>query len=342
MSPTNSMRTGSVSAAGNTSTMPPRTAKAPCSSTGSSREKPASTSRSASRCGSISVPARSSIEARSRRSCGLTRGSSAGCRRDNQPRRSRCCGVQRTGPRGGDAEMRRHAAIRIDLNRRQRQHGLLDGSRRRAFERAVEEPRVGRHLLHISIGRDDQQRHAGARARGADCRQRLARGGQARGDRRSGRRRRTPRPCRAETAATEMAPAVVMALTPRTFSIRRVEEKPSASSMRTTVPPRASTMSRPTMLSASQSAPLTRTSGWTAAINACGVSSSKTVTASTLRKDARSSARSSSGLIGRERSLVGAHRAVGVDRHNQRVAKRARIAAGSEHDLDGGDRTRRS
>ena len=63
--------------AGNTSTMPPRTVKAPCSSTGSSREKPASTSRSARRCGSISVPARISMEARSNRSRGLTLGSSA-------------------------------------------------------------------------------------------------------------------------------------------------------------------------------------------------------------------------------------------------------------------------
>ena len=48
MSPTNSTRTGSVSAAGKTSTIPPRIAKAPCSSTGSSRVNPPSTSKSAS------------------------------------------------------------------------------------------------------------------------------------------------------------------------------------------------------------------------------------------------------------------------------------------------------
>jgi hypothetical protein len=62
MSPTNSRRTGSSSAAGKMSTMPPRTAKEPCSSTGSSRAKPASASRSARSCGAISVPDRISIE----------------------------------------------------------------------------------------------------------------------------------------------------------------------------------------------------------------------------------------------------------------------------------------
>ena len=41
MSPTNSMRTGCSSEAGNTSRMPPRSANEPCSVTGSSRAKPA-------------------------------------------------------------------------------------------------------------------------------------------------------------------------------------------------------------------------------------------------------------------------------------------------------------
>ena len=103
-------------------------AKAPCSSTGSSREKPASTSRSANRCGSISVPARSSTEARSRRSCELTRGNSAAptqrsIGRSQPPQRgalgraaaaTRKCGVM---PRG------------IDLNGRKRKHRLLDRRR---------------------------------------------------------------------------------------------------------------------------------------------------------------------------------------------------------------------
>src|SRR5262249_2241538 len=47
----------------------------------------------------------------------------------------------------------------------------------------------------------------------------------------------------------------------RTFRISSVVEYPGASSIRTTRPPRASTVSRPTMLSGPQSAPLTRTSG---------------------------------------------------------------------------------
>ena len=226
MSPTNSMRTGSVSAAGNTSTMPPRTAKAPCSSTGSSREKPASTSRSASCCGSISVPARSSIEARSRRSCGLTRGKKRRCRRHDQPRRSGCCGVERTRTRRGDAEMRRHASIRIDLDRRQRKHGLLDGGRRRALERAVEEPRVGRHLLHVPIGGDDEQRQR-ARPRGPHGLRRAPCSPAVRpavtGARPSADRTALfPSSDRSDRDGAAVVTALLRAL----FSIRRVEEKP--------------------------------------------------------------------------------------------------------------------
>ena len=58
--------------------MPPRMAKEPCSSTGSSRVKPASTSRSARFWGSISVPDRISSEALSRRSGRLPRGTGRG------------------------------------------------------------------------------------------------------------------------------------------------------------------------------------------------------------------------------------------------------------------------
>ena len=54
VSPMNSRRTGWVAAAGNTSTMPPRTANSPCWSAGSSRENPASTSRLARSAGSMS------------------------------------------------------------------------------------------------------------------------------------------------------------------------------------------------------------------------------------------------------------------------------------------------
>ena len=77
VSPTNSRRTGCALAAGKTSTTPPRTQNSPWASTGSSRVKPASTSRSARACGSHSEPG---FEARatpaSRRAGALTRGSS--------------------------------------------------------------------------------------------------------------------------------------------------------------------------------------------------------------------------------------------------------------------------
>ena len=68
--------------------------------------------------------------------------------------------------------------------------------------------------------------------------------------------------------------------------------------MRTTLPPRASTVSRPTMASAAQSAPFTRTSGCSRSMIAAGVSSSNTTTASTQASASRTSARSCSGMIG--------------------------------------------
>ena len=161
MSPTNSMRTGSASAAGNMSTMPPRTANAPCSSTGSSRVKPASTSRSANRCGSISVPARISIEARSSRS---RRAHARAAARRRTRRSGGPCQLPRHGARGPARPPRGSAASCRDTGstcmRRKGQHGLLDRCRGRALERAIEEARVGRHLLDVPVGRHDEQRHA--------------------------------------------------------------------------------------------------------------------------------------------------------------------------------------
>ena len=55
----------------------------------------------------------------------------------------------------------------------------------------------------------------------------------------------------------------------------------------------------------------------------CGVSSSKTIAASTQSSAAMTSARSASGLTGRVGPLVGAHRPVGVDADDERVAQRA-------------------
>ena len=76
VSPMNSRRTGCVSPAGKMSTMPPRTANSPCSSAGSSRANPASTSSSARSVGAMSCPGLNSSEAASIRSGVVTRGSS--------------------------------------------------------------------------------------------------------------------------------------------------------------------------------------------------------------------------------------------------------------------------
>ena len=156
MSPTNSTRTGSTAVAGNTSTIPPRMAKAPCSSTGSSRVKPPSTSRSASCSGSISEPTRSSIEAASMRSGGLIRGNIAAAdatmiRAD--PETAPCSALR---PRRRDAEMRRHPSIGIDLQRGEMKNGLLNRCVGRGLESAIEEADVSRELLGVGVCRRDR------------------------------------------------------------------------------------------------------------------------------------------------------------------------------------------
>ena len=77
VSPMNSRRTGCASPAGKMSTMPPRIANSPCSSAGSSRVKPASTSSSARSVGAISWPGLRSSDASAAARAALTRGSSA-------------------------------------------------------------------------------------------------------------------------------------------------------------------------------------------------------------------------------------------------------------------------
>jgi hypothetical protein len=56
-----------------------------------------------------------------------------------------------------------------------------------------------------------------------------------------------------------------------------------------------------------------------------GVSSSKIAAASTQASASSNSVRSPSGLIGRSGPLVGAHRAIGVDADDQRIAQRASL-----------------
>jgi hypothetical protein len=71
--------------------------------------------------------------------------------------------------------VRRHAAIEVDLQRRQRQDGTLGVGVGRPFERGVEEPRVGGHLLDVAICRDDEQGGTGRLARAGHGGERLRR-----------------------------------------------------------------------------------------------------------------------------------------------------------------------
>jgi hypothetical protein len=99
-----------------------------------------------------------------------------GRRGDDQPRRARAQPVERARARGGDVEVRRQAAIRIDLVRGKRD-GLARGvGVREPFEDGEKEPRVGGELLHVRVGRRHEDDRP-ARCRG--CREEgLRRGGQ--------------------------------------------------------------------------------------------------------------------------------------------------------------------
>ena len=86
---------------------------------------------------------------------------------------------------------------------------------------------------------------------------------------------------------------------PEARRMSSVVENPASMGIRTTRPPRASTTSRPTMLSAAQSAPFTSTSGCSRTMRPWGVSSSKITAASTQESASRTSTRSRSGFRGR-------------------------------------------
>src|SRR5262249_1433068 len=89
----------------------------------------------------------------------------------------------------------------------------------------------------------------------------------------------------------------------RIKSTRFVVEYPGSTANAITRPPAASTSSRPGM-KWDQSAPFTRISGRSAAINSRGVSSSKSVTASTHASEPASSARSPSEISGRASPFI--------------------------------------
>ena len=101
---------------------------------------------------------------------------------DDQPRGAGRGAMQRTRTRRRHAEVRRHAAIGIHLQRRQRKDGAFDVRTRCAFERCVEEARVRRHLVDVFVRRDDEQRDSRGGTRRHRRRECLCRGGQARND----------------------------------------------------------------------------------------------------------------------------------------------------------------
>ena len=182
MSPTNSTRTGQVSPAGKKSTTPPRTQNSPCWSTGSSwaeagvGEQLAEGGRRREASGHELL----------RRGQQALRGADARQQRgggaDDQPRGPLRQGGQRPGPRGRHVQMRRDGAVGIDFRRREREHGARQLPLGNPEQRAAEEPRVRRHLLHAGVGRHDEDDRGGCRRGGGG--ERLRRRRQAGDERR--------------------------------------------------------------------------------------------------------------------------------------------------------------
>ena len=161
VSPMNSSRTGCGSPAGKTSTMPPRTANSPCSSAGSSRVKPASTSRSARSVGEMSCPG-FSVERRRQHPLGRRHARQhGGRRRDHDARGALRDRVQRARAHRRDADVRRQAAIGIDFVRRKRQHRALDRRGRAALRAPPGRTRRPRTVcLEVAVARHDVEHDA--------------------------------------------------------------------------------------------------------------------------------------------------------------------------------------
>ena len=73
-------------------------------------------------------------------------------------------GHPRQGPRagGGDVQVRRHAAVRVHLRRRERKHAPLGIAAREPLEPRQEEPGIGHHPVDVRISRNhDHHRPAG-------------------------------------------------------------------------------------------------------------------------------------------------------------------------------------
>ena len=106
--------------------------------------------------------------------CGaLTRGTEPGrgCHDDSRRALRDAC-IARAG--GGDLEVRRQAAVRVDFMRREGQDGALDLGVRQAFQRSEEKSRVGRQAVDLRIvGNHDHDTIARGRA---TCEHSLRRG----------------------------------------------------------------------------------------------------------------------------------------------------------------------
>ena len=203
----NSSRTGCASPAGKMSTMPPRTANSPCSSAGSSRVKPASTSSSARSVGAMSCPGLSSSDAPA---AARARSRAAAAPPPTRRRRARCpvpmacsararaevtpmCGARpRYGSTSceGNGSTARSAAVagqpferREEEARRRRPsaRGRRRSARRTARRRAGSAVRGAGHeqrLRRRRQPRDDARRtfHPAARDRGLEQRPQVQRG----------------------------------------------------------------------------------------------------------------------------------------------------------------------
>ena len=118
-------------------------------------------------------------------------------------------------------------------------------------------------------------------------------------------------------------------------------DHPASIGTRTTFPPRASTVSRPTMASAAQSAPFTSTSGRSAIddrLRRLVVEDDDRVDGAQRLEDLRAF------VLGHDRprrSLVRADGSVGVDRDDQHVALGARGLQVAGRGRDAAGRTRR-
>ena len=145
--------------------MPPRTANSPCSSAGSSRVNPASTSSSPRSVGEMSWPGLRSIEASSSRSGALTRGSSAAADATITravPVASACSARARAEATPKCGAMPRYGSTSCEGNGSTARSAAASESPSSARQKEAD---VGDGLLEVAVGRHDVQHSAVAASR---------------------------------------------------------------------------------------------------------------------------------------------------------------------------------